>query len=67
MFPNAYSVLQTFKVLMRIVENFPKLAAAEFPGIVKFTMLNCHFHGYLVQCLDVIILLSITISCEALA
>ncbi|KAG0591650.1 hypothetical protein M758_1G229200 [Ceratodon purpureus] len=26
--------METFKVLMRIVENFPKLAAAEFPGVL---------------------------------
>lgn len=35
---NPFNHLQTFKVLMRIVENFPKLAAAEFPGIVWSTL-----------------------------
>lgn len=63
MFPNSYILLQTFKVLMRIVENFPKLAAAEFPGIASSTLYcsslrkprdvkesKCQSHGYLAQC-----------------
>ena len=63
MFPNSYILLQTFKVLMRIVENFPKLAAAEFPGIARST-----FFLIRVIVLDVNILsLSLIISCEACA